>query len=155
MLFVFLHSRDMPKISERTVRALRREVAQSSRLVAETHQNVIRCLAKASVGHTSSVSLLKKKEAANRQLRQNISYFQKLFGRQQRIIREQQARLQQLQQVCNMRENKKKELVRETNEVAVAMIAMSQQCCPACLGSGSVFKTKKNIRYSVECKQCR
>lgn len=145
----------MPKISERNVRALRREVVKSSRLLAETHQNAISCRAKASVDRKSSVLLLKKKEVANQQLRQNISYFQKLFGRQQRLIREQQARLQQLQQVCNMWENKQKELVRETNEVAVAMIAMSQQCCPACLGSGSVLKTKKNIRYSVECKQCR
>lgn len=145
----------MTKISQRAVRTLRREVAKNSRMLAQTHRNVICCLDKASIDHKAYVSLLTSQENANQQLRQNIVSFQKLFTKQQRIIREQRSRLQHLQHVCNKREDEQKAMERETTEVAVAMVAMSQQCCRTCLGSGSVQKTKKNIRYNVECKQCK
>jgi len=145
----------MPKNSDRTVRTLRREASKHCRLLAQTHQNVIRSVEKASKDHHTSAKLLKRKEDANRQLRQHLASFQTLFTQQQRLIREQQTRLVHLQRGHNKWVNGQKAVERETNAVAVAMIAMSQQCCRTCLGSGSVLKTKKNIRYSVECKQCK
>jgi hypothetical protein len=145
----------MPKISERTVRTLRREVDKHRRLLAQTHQDVIRSVEKASNAHNTSTNLLKRKEDTNRQLRQHLASFQTLFTQQQRIIREQHTRLVHLQRGHNKRGNGQRATERETNEVAVAMIAMSQQSCRTCFGSGSVQKTKKNIRYSVKCKQCK
>jgi hypothetical protein len=145
----------MPKNSDRTVRTLRREAVKHRRLLAQTHQNVIRSVEKASNDHNASANLLKRKEDVNRQLRQHLASFQTLFTQQQRIIREQQTRLVHLQRGHNKWVNGQRAAERETNDVAVAMIAMSQQCCRTCLGSGSVLKTKRNIRYSVECKQCK
>ena len=145
----------MPKISDRTLRNLRREVVKHRRLLAQTHQNVIRGVRKASKDHVASANLLKRKEDANRHLRQHLASYQTLFAQQQRLLQEQQTRLAQLQRWHNKWVNGQRAAERETNAVAVAMIAMSQQCCRTCLGSGSVLKTKKNIRYSVECKQCK
>lgn len=145
----------MPKHSDRTLRSLRREVDKHRRLLAQTHLDVIRSAEKASKDHLSSAFLLKRKEATNRQLRQHLASFQTLFAHQQCLIQEQQTRLVHLQQGHNKWVNGQRAAERETNAVAVAMIAMSQQCCRTCLGSGSVLKTKKNIRYSVECKQCK
>ena len=85
----------------------------------------------------------------------NDATMDNIGSEKQRIIREQHTRLVHLQRGHNKRVNGQRATERETNEVAVAMIAMSQQCCRTCFGSGSVQKTKKNIRYSVECKQCK
>jgi len=32
---------------------------------------------------------------------------------------------------------------------------LNEQVCSKCLGMGTVLKTKKNIRYSIVCKECQ
>ena len=71
-----------------------------------------------------------------------------MFLKQQQVIRKQKVAIRtfELQNYTNGPD--------DINNVAAAMIALHQQECSACMGSGTVLKHKKNIRYSVECKQC-
>ena len=39
-------------------------------------------------------------------------------------------------------------------ECAKSMIALNQRVCCTCLGTRTVLKTKKNIRYSTVCRAC-
>lgn len=71
-----------------------------------------------------------------------------MFLKQQQVIRKQKVAIRtfELQNDTNSHG--------DINNVVDAMIALRQQECSACMGSGTVLKQKKNIRYSVECKQC-
>ncbi len=40
------------------------------------------------------------------------------------------------------------------SEAAVVLVALNHNTCCFCMGTGSVFRTKKNIRYSANCKSC-
>jgi hypothetical protein len=44
---------------------------------------------------------------------------------------------------------------RDVLDCAKTMIALNEQVCSKCLGTGTVLKTKKNIRYSIVCKECQ
>ena len=39
-------------------------------------------------------------------------------------------------------------------ECAKSMVALNQRVCCTCLGTRTVLKTKKNIRYSTVCRAC-
>lgn len=39
-------------------------------------------------------------------------------------------------------------------ECAKSMIALNQRVCCTCLGTHTVLKTKKNLRYSTVCRAC-
>lgn len=39
-------------------------------------------------------------------------------------------------------------------ECAKSMIALNQRVCCTCLGTRTVLKTKKNLRYSTVCRAC-
>jgi len=90
--------------------------------------------------HLKQLNQLKSR---NNVLKKNISELRKMFLKQQ----EQQHRVQS---------TKKKPLPTVANlDCAKAMLALSLQVCRTCLGAKTMLKTKKNIRYSVECKSCK
>lgn len=46
-------------------------------------------------------------------------------------------------------------LLKEPMDVARTMVALSNEVCSHCLGTRHVLKTKRNVRYSAECKKCK
>ena len=135
----------MTKNSARHVRALQRacnKAVERERIRVEMHiksknnrEYAVRC----------KLHTLKKK---NEVLKTNMRKLHQMFLKQQQVIR---------QQRCDLLENGKKNPATTPSNLdcAKTMIAMSQQVCPECLGAQTICKTKKNIRYSVECKACK
>jgi len=137
----------MPKISDRDVRSLRRELHDARSKVLQIKKDstykLLECRKHLQIAKASNVIL-----------RQNAISLHDMFSDQQQTIRERNATIATLERVHYTEENKAIAKKKETTDVAAAMIAMSQQVCRTCLGTGSVFKTKKNIRYSARCKSC-
>ena len=54
----------------------------------------------------------------------------------------------------NTDNRQKTHLHKGTFECAKSMIALNQKVCCVCLGTRTVLKTKKNVRYSTVCRAC-
>ena len=145
----------MPKISERTVRNLRRALVVADSRVSKAEQKLDSVVKKAAATNEAYRNCLKKIYGEHRRLHKNMQSWRELFSKQQLRLREQQSRLLSFEQLQRKQDNISRQMARDTQQVAAAMIAMSQQVCSACLGARTVLKTKKNIRYSVECQQCK
>jgi hypothetical protein len=140
----------MPKISKRDVRALEREVKQSRKRLSEYEGNHIKMTKKIkSMRNTHVNEILKLKNDKNI-LEMNVRKLYEMFLKQQKVIRQQQSDLLE-----NCKRNPHLAETDSNLDCAKTMISMSQQVCSECLGTRTILKTKKNIRYSAECKSCK
>mgnify|MGYP006085588085 CR=1 FL=1 len=142
----------MTKNSARHVRALQRacnKAVERERIRVEMHiknkknrEYAVRC--KLYTLNKKNHTLNKKNEV----LKMNMRKLHQMFLKQQQVIR---------QQRCDLLENGKGNPATTPSNLdcAKTMIAMKHQVCPECLGAHTIYKTKKNIRYSVECKACK
>lgn len=148
----------MTKISKRNVRALRREMRFTRNQASECARNrreMTKRMIQQQKAHNCHTSQLQKRnsvlEMNVRELEMNVRKLNKESLKQQIVIQQQQ---------CALLENGKRNPCLatipspHTMDCAKAMIAMSQGVCRDCLGARTILKTKKNIRYNVECKSC-
>ena len=135
----------MTKTSTRQVRSLTRELFKTKNNTAKTVRNLSAKTEEASKSKQQVSVMI----SWNKTLSKNVRTFYDMFLKQQAIIRQQQAKIRDL--------NFQSKPVQSTeNEnCAKTMIALSQQLCCDCLGTRTIFKTKKHIRFSVECKACK
>ena len=134
----------MTKISPREVRLMSRKLLKMQGN-AKTSALKLFLVSKESRLSKKKISVIMSR---NTTLSKNVRTIYDMFLKQQAIIRQQRADIRQLQAnrspVCSKNE-----------DCAKSMIALSQQLCPDCLGTRTIFKTKKHIRYSTECKSCK
>ncbi len=140
----------MPKISKRDVRALKREVTQLHQRIAEYERNRTEMTKKIKSIRNTHINETSKLNNHKKILEMNVRKLHEMFLKQQKVIRQQQQNLLE-----NCKRNPHLVETDSNLECAKSMISMSQQVCGECLGSRTILKTKKNIRYSVECKSCK
>jgi hypothetical protein len=135
----------MPKISTREVRRINRELLNTQNNLAESARKLAVVTKEASASKNKLYYIVSR----NTTLSKNVRTLYNLFLSQQSIVRQQQADIRQL----NTR--KKQTQSTDNEDCAKSMIAMSQLLCCECLGTCTILKTKKHIRYNVECKSCK
>jgi hypothetical protein len=138
----------MPKDSSaRNVRRLRRElrIAQSS--VRQSFSNAISVANRTRIEHAVAAKKISSLKSRNNSACQNVRLLHQMFLKQQTVIRKLQSELRD-------KYKKNPALSNPTADAARSMIVLSEQLCAHCLGTRHILKTKKNIRFSVECKAC-
>ena len=135
----------MTKISSRQVRSLTRELLKTKDNAAKTARKVSVMSKEASTSSKKlSIAVLR-----NNTLSKNVRTMYDMFLKQQAIICQQRTEIRQFNAI------KTPSPSTDNEDCAKTMIALSQQLCCDCLGTRTILKTKKHIRYSVECKTCK
>lgn len=129
----------MTKITKRDLRHQRRHARALRLKVADCERDRVEMKKKLSAMNSKHLKQLNQLKSRNKVLEKNISELRQTCLKQQEMIRQQH---QPLPTAVNL-------------DCAKAMIALSLQVCRTCLGTKTMLKTKKNIRYSVECKSCK
>lgn len=137
---------------DRSTRHLRRQLSAATSQVSQCRQNTTAVTKRAVASARMYKKHLHLANIKNSILRENIQSLHELFTEQQQRLRQQQVIIDKLKQVEHVKRNPA--LTPGTYETAVSMIAMSQQVCASCLGTGTISKQKKNIRYNVTCQAC-
>ena len=137
-------SQTMPKRNQREVRSMTRQLFKTRQ---DAEVNVRKLLAVSKEASTIKKRLVSM-NARNTTLSKNVRTIYDMFLKQQVVIHRQQVQIRHLHAnrnpVCN-----------DNEDCAKSMIALSQQLCRNCLGTRTILKTKKHIRYSTECKVCK
>ena len=129
----------MTKITKRDLRNQRRQTRALRLKVSDCERDRVEMKKKLSAMNYMHLKQLNQLKSRNNVLEQNIRQMK-----------------QQEQQQHRVQPKKKKPLPTAANlDCAKAMLALSLQVCRTCLGTKTMLKTKKNIRYSVECKSCK
>ena len=140
----------MTKISNREMRTLKREVLQLRKNALESERNRIQMNKKIKTIQNAHICQSSKFKKHTEMLEMNVRELRKKFLKQERVIRQHQS---DILENCKMNPHLSSS---DSNlDCAKAMIAMSQQVCRECLGARTILKSKRNIRYNVECKRCK
>lgn len=131
----------MTKITKRDLRHQRRHARALRLKVADCERDRVEMKKKLSAMNYKHLKQLNQLKSRNKVLEKNISELRQTCLKQQEMIR-QQHQPATLPTAANL-------------DCAKAMLALSLQVCRTCLGTKTMLKTKKNIRYSVECKSCK
>lgn len=140
----------MTKISNREMRALKREVLQLRKKVFECERNRTQLNKKIKTIQDAHICQTSKLKNHKKILEMNVRKLHKMFLKQQKVIHQQQSDILE-----NCKRNPQLSASDSNLECAKSMISMSQQVCRECLGARTILKSKKNIRYSADCKSCQ
>lgn len=131
----------MTKITKRDLRHQRRYARALRLKVSDCERDRVEMKKKLSAMNNMYLLQLNQLKSRNKLLEKNISELRQMCLKQQEMIR-QQHQPATLPTAANL-------------DCAKAMLALSLQVCRTCLGTKTMLKTKRNIRYSVECKSCK
>ena len=133
--------------SARNVRRLRRELHIAHSSMRQSSSNAITVANRTRIEHAVAAKRISSLKSRNSIACQNVRLLHQMFLKQQTVIRKLQSELRD-------KYKKNPALSNPTADAARSMIVLSEQLCSHCLGTRHVLKTKKNIRFSVECKAC-
>lgn len=133
--------------SARTIRRLRRELHIANLSMRQSSCNTITLAKRTRIEHALAAKRISSLKSRNSITCRNVRLLHQMFLKQQTVIRKLQSELRH-------KYNKIPALSNPTADAARSMIVLSEQLCSHCLGTRHVLKTKKNIRFSVECKAC-
>jgi len=139
--------------SARNVRHLRRELHTARSTIRQNALNTTADAERTRKKHEAYRQTILRLYSQNVLARQNVRILHDMFVEQQDMFVEQQTRRKQSETREMLQKNEMQK--NPALETAHTMIALSQQSCAHCLGTRHILKTKKNKRFSVECKACK